>query len=71
MKESIQPGERVMVMLDSDHRAKHVLAELEAYSPLITPGNYLIVEDTNLNSSARSRTRPEPDPARSKPCASS
>jgi cephalosporin hydroxylase len=50
VKESIQSNERVMVLLDSDHRAQHVLAELEAYSPLVTPGNYLIVEDTNLNS---------------------
>jgi cephalosporin hydroxylase len=36
----------VMVMLDSDHSAGHVYAELERFGPLVTPGSYLIVEDT-------------------------
>ena len=36
---------RTMVILDSDHHADHVRAELAAYASLVTPGCYLIVQD--------------------------
>jgi cephalosporin hydroxylase len=38
--------ERVMVILDSNHTHAHVLAELEAYAPLTSPGSYCVVFDT-------------------------
>jgi cephalosporin hydroxylase len=49
IRSSIAPGEKVMVFLDSDHSRDHVLTELRLYSPLVTPGCYLIVEDTHFN----------------------
>ena len=45
----VETLEPVMVILDSDHRANHVLRELEMYSKFVTPGSYLIVEDTDAN----------------------
>ena len=41
-------GRRAMVILDSDHSQAHVEAELAAYAPLVSPGCYLIVEDSNI-----------------------
>ncbi|MCL4811579.1 MAG: class I SAM-dependent methyltransferase [Vicinamibacteraceae bacterium] len=42
-------GGPVYVILDSNHARDHVLAELQAYGRFVTPGSYMVVEDTNLN----------------------
>jgi cephalosporin hydroxylase len=41
-------GKRVMVNLDSDHAAAHVLRELRLLAVIVSPGCYLIVEDTAI-----------------------
>jgi len=41
----IQPGESVLVILDSCHTKQHVAAELQAYAPLVTPGSYIVATD--------------------------
>ena len=39
----------LLLILDSDHAASHVLNELNALVPLLRQGDYLIVEDTIVN----------------------
>ena len=41
----ISPSERVFVVLDSAHNKEHVLAELRAYSPLVSTGSYIVAAD--------------------------
>lgn len=41
----IREGETVLVLLDSNHTHSHVLAELEAYHGLVSPGSYIVATD--------------------------
>ena len=45
VKAQIRPGEKVFVLLDSNHTRAHVLEELESYAELVTPGCYIIATD--------------------------
>lgn len=48
---ALLPAQRgpVFMILDSDHAKTHVLRELEAWVPVLQPGDYLVVEDTCIN----------------------
>ncbi|MBN2144418.1 MAG: class I SAM-dependent methyltransferase [Candidatus Aureabacteria bacterium] len=49
IRKEIEGAKVVLVILDSLHTKDHVLKEMELYSPLVTPGSYLIVQDTNMH----------------------
>jgi cephalosporin hydroxylase len=41
----IRKGDKVLVILDSNHSREHVRKELEAYHRLVTPGSYIVATD--------------------------
>lgn len=45
---ALAQGRRVLVTLDSNHTHDHVLAELQAYGPIVSKGSYLVVCDTSI-----------------------
>lgn len=45
---SCRGGETVMMSHDAGHLTHEVLADLALYAPLVTPGSYCVVEDTNI-----------------------
>lgn len=44
----IEDSDKVMVILDSDHRTENVLKEMQIYSTIVTLGCYMVVMDSNL-----------------------
>ena len=42
-------NKKVIVTLDSCHNYEHVLREMNLYAPLVSPGSYLVVQDTYLD----------------------
>lgn len=60
VKSLVQPGEKVMVLLDSNHTKPHVLEELRAYGPMVTPGCYIVACDGIMEEVCGGpRTKPE------------
>ena len=45
VKSLIKPGEKVLVILDSNHTKDHVLRELELYSKFVSLGSYIVATD--------------------------
>jgi cephalosporin hydroxylase len=45
VKAEVKADERVIVFLDSCHTKEHVLAELNAYAPLVSVGSYIVAMD--------------------------
>lgn len=60
VKSHIEPGQSVMVLLDSNHTHDHVLQELKLYAPLITKGQFLVVSDTVVDDIPPQDHRPRP-----------
>lgn len=56
----IRPSETVLVVLDSNHSRQHVLDELRAYGPLVTPGSYIVATD-GIMADVAGRPRAAPD----------
>jgi len=56
----VKPGETAMVLLDSNHSKAHVLAELNAYAPLVTQDSYIVAMDGIMEEVAGApRTQPD------------
>lgn len=67
VKASLDPGANALVILDSNHTKAHVLAELEAYAPLVRPGSYVVAMDGHVMEAAASSPRADGDWATNNP----
>ena len=60
VKAQIRPGERALVLLDSNHTKEHVLAELNLYAPLVSEGSYIVAMDGIMEQmTGAPRTQPD------------
>ena len=60
VKAQVRPGERVLILLDSNHTYAHVLAELRAYAPMVSVDSYIVATDGVMIDAAQTpRGKPE------------
>lgn len=45
VRANIRSNDKVLILLDSNHSYAHVMAELEAYAPLVTSESYIVATD--------------------------
>lgn len=45
VRDLVGTGDKVMLILDSNHSRDHVAAELDCYADLVTPGSYILSQD--------------------------
>lgn len=58
----VKPGDKVLVVLDSDHSYAHVMNELKAYAPMVSEGSWIIATDGVMQSLTEApRGKPEWD----------
>ncbi|MDB6020768.1 MAG: Cephalosporin hydroxylase, partial [Pedosphaera sp.] len=48
VKAQVKAGQKVLVILDSNHTKGHVAEELAAYHDLVTPGSYIVATDGSM-----------------------
>ena len=62
VESNVPKGDTVMVLLDSNHTFDHVLAELRAYSGMVSVGSYIVATDGIMeNVVGAPRTNPDWD----------
>jgi cephalosporin hydroxylase len=60
VRRQIRPGDKTIIFLDSCHTKEHVLAELQAYAPMVSVGSYIVAMDGIMEEVAGA-PRTEPD----------
>jgi len=60
IRSEIQPDDKVLICLDGCHTHAHVLAELHAYAPMVSPNSYILAMD-GIMQDLPGALRTEPD----------
>lgn len=60
VQQQVQPGDKVLILLDSNHTYSHVLDELKAYSSIVSLNSYIVATDGIMEYVAGApRTKPD------------